>query len=134
MECCLLLKKMHLCQNNFGIFDQFTWRKKRVGSAQSDEVYFSQHTKSVIWFIYVDKTQAVSFIFLKSSSWLDSGQEYRAIYLFSSSSGFVVSPGPIIWLDYINWFHVHRANHNLGFLNCIQLYSFLFLHSTFFFY
>jgi hypothetical protein len=80
--------------------------------------------------VYITKAD-VFYIISRLEKYMLAAQEYRAIYLFSSSSGFVVSPGPIIWLDYIN---VQIANHNLGFLNCIQLYSFPFPHSTFFFY
>ena len=33
---------LNSCQNKFGLFDQFTWRKKSEGSAQSEEVYFNE--------------------------------------------------------------------------------------------
>ena len=36
----LLHYLVNSCQNKFGLFDQFTWRKKSEGSAQSVEVYF----------------------------------------------------------------------------------------------
>ena len=37
---CQVIALINSCQNKFGLFDQFTWRKKTVGSAQSEEVYF----------------------------------------------------------------------------------------------
>ena len=58
--------------------------------------------------VYITKID-VFFVISRLEKYMLAGQEYRAIYLFSSSSGFVVSPGPIIWLDYINWFHVEQT-------------------------
>ena len=56
--------------------------------------------------VYIKKTHA--FI-SRLEKYKLAGQKYRDIYLFSSSSGFVVGPGPIIWLDYINWFHLEQT-------------------------
>ena len=37
---CQVIALLNSCQNKFGLFDQFTWRKNSEGSAQSEEVYF----------------------------------------------------------------------------------------------
>ena len=37
---CQVTALLNSCQNKFRLFYQFTWRKKSVGSAQTEEVYF----------------------------------------------------------------------------------------------
>ena len=39
---CQVIALLNSCQNKFGLVYQFTWRKKSVGNAQCQEVYFSR--------------------------------------------------------------------------------------------